>query len=135
MRVRKLLLEGVFIMKRKLLSLALALALCVSFFPATLAEGKADAAFSDVPAGSWYESGIKLCAEKGIMIGMGDGTFAPDKTLTAAECLTLALRLYDLCHGGKGVIEKAPENWDQITITAADGTTDTGRPGQGGEGP
>lgn len=130
MRVRKLLFEGVFIMKRKLLSLALALALCVSFFPATSAEGKADAAFSDVPAGSWYESGIKLCAEKGIMIGMGDGTFAPDKTLTAAECLTLALRLYDLCHGGKGIIEKAPENWDQITITAADGTAVTGRPGQ-----
>ena len=117
-------------MKRKLLSLALALALCVSLLPAALAEGKADAAFSDVPAGSWYESGIKLCAEKGIMIGMGDGTFAPDKPLTAAECLTLALRLYDLCHGGKGVIQKAPEDWDRITVTAADGTAVTGRPGQ-----
>lgn len=117
-------------MKRKLLSLALALALCVFLFPAALAENKADTAFSDVPAGSWYESGIKLCAEKGIMIGMGDGTFAPDKPLTAAECLTLALRLYDLCHGGKGVIEKAPEDWDRITITAADGTAVTGRPGQ-----
>ena len=117
-------------MKRKLLPLVLALALCVSLLPAALAEGKAETAFSDVPAGSWYESGIKLCAEKGIMIGMGDGTFAPDKPLTAAECLTLALRLYDLCHGGKGVIEKAPENWDQITITAADGTAVTGRPGQ-----
>lgn len=116
--------------KRKLLSLVLALALCVSLLPAALAEGKADAAFSDVPAGSWYESGIELCAEKGIMIGMGDGTFAPDKTLTAAECLTLALRLYDLCRGGKGVIEKAPEDWDRITVTAADGTTVTGRPGQ-----
>lgn len=117
-------------MKRKLLSLVLALALCVSLLPAALAEGKADAAFSDVPAGSWYESGIELCAEKGIMIGMGDGTFAPDKPLTAAECLTLALRLYDLCHGGKGVIEKAPEDWDRITVTAADGTAVTGRPGQ-----
>lgn len=117
-------------MKRKLLSLALALALCVSLLPAALAEGKAETAFSDVPAGSWYESGIKLCAEKGIMIGMGDGTFAPDKPLTAAECLTLALRLYDLCHGGKGVIEKAPEDWDRITVTAADGTAVTGRPGQ-----
>lgn len=83
--------------KRKLLSLALALALCVSLLPAALAESKADAAFSDVPAGSWYESGIELCAEKGIMIGMGDGTFAPDKTLT---------------------------------VTAADGTAVTGRPGQ-----
>lgn len=116
-------------MKKRIVALFLSLSFCVPLFPAALAEGeKAKTAFSDVPAGSWYESGIRLCAEKGIMIGMGDGTFAPDKTLTAAECLTLALRLYDLCHGGAGVIEKAPEDWNRITVTAADGTTVTGKP-------
>ncbi len=118
-------------MKRKMLSLLLGLSLCLSLLPAALAEEASAAAteFTDVPAGSWFESGVKLCAEKGIMIGIGDGTFAPDKTLTAAECLTLALRLYDLFHDGKGIIPAADKDWDRITITADDGTVFTGRPG------
>lgn len=114
-------------MKKKMLALILSLTLCVSLLPAALAQGEAGKTFSDVPAGSWFESGVKLCAEKGIMIGIGDGTFAPNKALTAAECLTLALRLYDLQRGGDGVLEQLPDSWDDVTVTTADGSCVSGK--------
>lgn len=77
--------------------------------------------FSDVPADAWYAQGVALCAEEGLMVGTGRGQFSPDATLTDRECAVLALRLYDLCHGGDGVFEKAPEDWGWATLALADG--------------
>lgn len=79
--------------------------------------------FSDVPAGSWFEAGAETCARQGIMIGTGPDTFSPDAQLTAAKCLTLAVRLYDLQRGGDGAMKKAPEDWGKYTLTLADSTT------------
>lgn len=56
------------------------------------------------------------------MIGTGEDTFSPEATLTGAECLTLALRLYDLLRGGDSAFETAPEDWGRLTLTLADGT-------------
>jgi len=78
--------------------------------------------FIDVPAGSWFEEGVNTCAEKGIMVGTGEGAFSPDTPLTDAECLTLALRLYDLQRGGDGTFPTAPEGAGYMTLTLADGT-------------
>lgn len=78
--------------------------------------------FTDVPAGSWYEEGVKTCAENGIMVGTAEGVFSPDTPLTDAECLTLALRLYDLQRGGDGTFPTAPEGAGYMTLTLADGT-------------
>ena len=64
--------------------------------PSAYAAPITEASFSDVPAGSWYEPGVQVCAEKGVMVGTGEGLFSAEKELTNAECLTLALRLYDL---------------------------------------
>lgn len=106
-------------MRKKILTLLLSLALCVFLFPPALADG---GTFSDVPAGSWYEQGVTTCVENGVMIGVGDGLFAPDRTLTQAECLTLAFRLYDLVQGNEHTVETAPEDWGKMTLTLADGT-------------
>ncbi len=98
-----------------------ALLLCAALLQVpALAAGETD--FSDVPAGSWFEQGVKTCAEKGVMIGAGEGIFSPDKQLSKAQCFTLALRLYDLQRGGTGELEKAPEDWGSATFTLADGT-------------
>jgi hypothetical protein len=78
--------------------------------------------FTDVPSGSWFEKGVATCAEKGVMVGTGEGLFSPDTKLTVAECLALALRLYDLQRGGDGTMEKAPEDWGKLTLTLNDGT-------------
>lgn len=82
---------------------------------------EAAATFSDVPADAWYAQGVELCAEKGIMVGTGEGKFSPDRELTQAECLTLAFRLYDLIQGREHTIEHAPEDWGRMTLTLADG--------------
>ena len=80
--------------------------------------------FSDVEAGSWYAEGVRVCVEAGLMEGVGEGRFAPGDRLSQPECLTLALRLYDLCHGGDGVLPPAPEDWDlgEFSLELDDGT-------------
>ena len=90
--------------------------------PSAYAAPITEASFSDVPAGSWYEPGVQVCAEKGVMVGTGEGLFSPEKELTNAECLTLALRLYDLQKGGSGELLTAPQEWGTITLALSDGT-------------
>lgn len=107
-------------MKRLFVSLCLTLTLMVS--PA-LAAG---IAFTDVPAGSWYEQGVRLCAERGVMIGTGDGRFSPGDTLSAEESIVLALRLHSLMNGGDGSFEHAPEDWGLLTMTFPDGRQRSG---------
>lgn len=107
-------------MKRKRLSLLFCFSLCLSLTaPVLAAEGPV---FSDVPAGSWFEEGVATCVQEGVMVGTGGGHFSPDSELTVAECLALALRLYDLQRGGNGSLEKAPEDWGRMTLTLNDGT-------------
>ena len=111
-------------MKRRWLALLLCAALVQ--VPA-LCAGETE--FSDVPAGSWFERGVKTCAEKGVMIGTGEALFSPDQQLSKAQCLTLALRLYDLCQGSTGALKKAPEDLGEMVLTLADGTQITGYQG------
>lgn len=108
-------------MKHPVLPLLLVLVLVLSLSPALAAEP--DTGFSDVPSDAWYAQGVALCAEKGLMVGTGEGAFSPDATLTDQECAVLALRLYDLLHGGDSVLEKAPEDWGYATFTFPDGKT------------
>lgn len=78
-----------------------------------------DRRFSDVPQDSWFAQGVDLCAQRGVMVGVGDGRFDPERALTQAECLTLALRLYDLAHGEEPTLQTAPEEdwWRDVCYT------------------
>lgn len=69
--------------------------------------------FSDVAPEDWFAPGVALCADRGVMVGVGDGRFSPDKDLTAPECLTLALRLYGVQNGwdSRLGLPTAPEDW------------------------
>lgn len=50
----------------------------------SLATGSETTAFSDI-SGHWAESYVLLAASAGVINGYGDGTFAPEKTITRAE--------------------------------------------------
>lgn len=107
--------------------------LSVSHTEGTVQPGR-EGGFSDVPAGSWFETGVAACAEKGVMVGTGGDAFSPERTLSQAECLTLAFRLYDLTRGQEHVIERDPEVEGRIVLTLADGTAFEGYgPGHGAE--
>nr|MCR5481184.1 S-layer homology domain-containing protein [Clostridia bacterium] len=41
--------------------------------------------FTDVAENAWYAKGAGFTASHGLMVGMGDGTFAQNKTLTTAQ--------------------------------------------------
>ncbi|MCI9264030.1 MAG: hypothetical protein HFF06_05600 [Oscillospiraceae bacterium] len=79
-------------------------------------------AFADVPAGSWFERGVMTCAQNGIMVGTGEDTFSPNATLTDAESLMLAYRLYDQANGGDGSLLKMPEDYGYVRLVSDDGS-------------
>lgn len=98
-------------MKKRLLSLALALALCLGLaVPAFAAEEdlfpavQEMPAFTDVaqggtPGGPWYDyESIRVCVEAGLMQGAG-GAFRPGSSITIAEVAVIAARMYAQSYG------------------------------------
>lgn len=49
-------------------------------------------AFTDVPAGSYYETSVGYCAALGITVGKGNGRFAPMDTITDGEFIAMLTR-------------------------------------------
>ena len=87
-----------------LLSLAMAYAMLVMAFAA-----EEDAAFTDVPADSWYAAAVEYCRENGFMAGTSAGRFEPNGTMTRAMLATALYR-----HAG----EPAVTGTDSFTDTA-----------------
>lgn len=48
--------------------------------------------FSDVTSGIWYEDAVNTLASIGIVKGVGDGRFAPEREITRAEFAVIAAR-------------------------------------------
>ena len=70
-------------------------------------EQPGDSRFTDVAEDAWYYDAVSYAVDNGFMAGVGEGTFAPDATLTRAQ---LSQMLYAL--------EGAPE------VTGSAGFTD-----------
>ena len=49
--------------------------------------------FSDVEAGSWYETAVAWAVENNITSGTGDGMFSPDAICNRAMCITFLYRM------------------------------------------
>lgn len=95
---------------KRILSLLLALVLTLALsLPALAAEE--DTGFTDIQPDDWCAPYVKVCADHGLMRGLGDGRFAPERTLTYVECAVLAMRLADILQGGGGNLPAAPEDW------------------------
>lgn len=48
--------------------------------------------FDDVPAGLWYSDGIAWASANGVVNGMGDGNYHPDRAVTREELVTMLYR-------------------------------------------
>ncbi|QJC50597.1 hypothetical protein HGI30_02635 [Paenibacillus albicereus] len=53
-------------------------------------------AFSDVKAGSWYESAVRAAAAQGIVSGTGDGKFQPNAPVTRQDMAVILARVLKL---------------------------------------
>ena len=79
-------------MKKRLLSLALALCLVCSLLPGTaLAAGENP--FTDVPASHWAHDDITYVYENDLMNGTDGSLFSPESTTTRAQVVTILYRL------------------------------------------
>ena len=90
-------------MKKRILSLVLTGALCLSTAAPALAAGLDNFSkvntytagqFTDVPAGSWFAPNVQAAYELDLMTGSNETTFNPNGNLTVAEALVLACRLH-----------------------------------------
>ncbi|MDR1588755.1 MAG: S-layer homology domain-containing protein [Oscillospiraceae bacterium] len=50
------------------------------------------ASFDDVPADQWYTDAVRWAASNGIVLGVGDNKFAPDRAITRQELATMLYR-------------------------------------------
>lgn len=74
-----------------ILSFLLAFFLLMIPHPMTALPAASAAALSDVVPGSWYEDAVRQMEAKKILTGYPDGTFRPQKTISAAEYVAAAL--------------------------------------------
>lgn len=52
--------------------------------------------FADVPPDAWYSKIVGKAAELGLIKGIGGGLFEPDRAITRAEAVALAVRVVEL---------------------------------------
>lgn len=69
--------------------------------------------FSDVPANAWYATYVNTAAQAGLVQGVGAGQYAPERTLSLAEVVSLSARLYATDHGQTVPPSNAGEPWYQ----------------------
>ena len=115
-------------MKRKLLSLLMALALMAGLMPAALAADNMDhfkkvndypaGKFTDVAASSWYAESVQKAYELDLVKGSSGNTFSPIQNLTISSTLALACRLHSIYHTGKAGFQQG-EPWYQVYVDYA----------------
>ena len=89
-------------------TVALLLAMCLLAAAIPLA-----AAFSDVPAGSWYAQAVNWAVARGITDGVGDDQFGPNLKVTRAQAVTMLWRIAGAptTAGGTGFPDVAANKW------------------------
>jgi hypothetical protein len=90
-----------------------------------------EAPFADVEADRWSAPSIAWCADRGILLGYGDGTFGPTDPLTGdqfAKMLLCAFSLGDPArYAGIGWYERVREDAGAAGLYAGDSTMATDR--------
>lgn len=66
--------------------------------------------FEDVEAGAWYAKAVHTLASLGIIKGVGDHQFAPERAITRAEFTTIAMRFAKLDTGGENIFPDVSED-------------------------
>ena len=72
----------------------------------------AEPTFDDVPEGAWYATAVNVMEELGIVNGVGDNKFEPNREITRAEFTTMAMRFAKVPSGGVNIFtDVAPSDW------------------------
>lgn len=66
--------------------------------------------FDDVPDTAWYSKAVNTLGSLGIVAGIGDGQYAPERPITRAEFTVIAMRFAKLPEGGTNIFSDVVEN-------------------------
>lgn len=76
--------------------------------------------FTDVPADAWYSKAVHTLASLGIIAGIGNNQFAPNRTITRAEFAVIAMRFANLSADVTNPFSDVSENdWFYTAVTSA----------------
>ena len=93
--------------------------------PVTVNVTFSEITFTDVPANSWYAEAVKYVTENGLMLGVGDGKFAPDMVTSRAMVVTVLYRIEGEPKAGAGeeFTDVADGQWytDAVAWASANG--------------
>ena len=71
---------------------------------------EAPSVFDDVPEGAWYAEPVNVMAKLGIVKGVGDDKFEPDREITRAEFTAMAMRFAQGETSGKNIFSDVDED-------------------------
>ena len=77
------------------------------------------ASFDDVESGIWYETAVNTLASMGIVSGIGDGKFEPDRPITRAEFAAIAAKFAKKSYAGVKFDDVAEDHWAYPGICTA----------------
>lgn len=66
--------------------------------------------FVDVPEDAWYATPVNTLASLGILSGVGDGQFDPDRSITRAEFTVIAMKFANTSGGGVNIFSDVNED-------------------------
>ena len=78
------------------------------------------ASFTDVGTGAWYSQAVNTLASLGILGGVGEGRFSPERSITRAEFTAIAMRFAQLERGGESPFSDVHEgDWFYDVVVGA----------------
>lgn len=76
--------------------------------------------FTDVPADAWYAEAVNTLASLGVIKGIGDDQFAPNRTITRAEFTVIAMRFANISADVTNPFtDIATNDWYYTAVTSA----------------
>ena len=66
--------------------------------------------FTDVPADAWYAKAVNTLGSLGIIAGIGNNQFAPERSITRAEFTVIAMRFTNLGLDGENPFSDVPDD-------------------------
>ena len=68
--------------------------------------------FDDVPANAWYAKAVNTLASLGVVSGVGNGDFEPERSITRAEFTSIAMKFAEGKTGGTNIFSDVkPTDW------------------------
>ena len=76
--------------------------------------------FTDVPDTAWYAEAVNTLAGQGLVLGVGNGTYEPDREITRAEFVAIACRFFGEMREGENIFpDVRPNDWFYQYVVSA----------------